>query len=339
MASTVGQRVDFVDFAKGICIIFVVMMHCTLQVEEAYAAQGWMHYVIAFAKPFRMPDFFFISGLFMARVLKRDVRSFIDRRIFHFHYFYLLWLTLRYVVKAPAIVGEVGWVGFLSKYIASIFYEPYGTLWFIWMLPVFAVVLRLSRVVPNWLIFIPAAGLEIAPIHTGNVAVDEFSSRFVYFFLGYSLAPLAFTMAKKVLNRPKLAMIGVVLWALVNGGLVFGGYAELPGVSLLLGLLGALSIICLAAAATLVSPLSFLRFFGERSLIVYLGFFIPMKITRFILLKTEMISDVGTVSVLVTLAAVIGSIVMWWILLRFGVRFPYERPSWARFKGPPQPAH
>ena len=29
-----GNRIDWVDYAKGFCIIFVVMMHATLGVEK-----------------------------------------------------------------------------------------------------------------------------------------------------------------------------------------------------------------------------------------------------------------------------------------------------------------
>ena len=55
-------RVDWVDYAKGFCIVMVVMMHSTLGVEQAAGHEGWMHAVVAFARPFRMPDFFLISG-------------------------------------------------------------------------------------------------------------------------------------------------------------------------------------------------------------------------------------------------------------------------------------
>ena len=63
-----GARVDSVDFSKGICIVMVVMMHSVLCVEQAYGESGFMHGLVAFAKPFRMPDFFLISGLFLAQV-------------------------------------------------------------------------------------------------------------------------------------------------------------------------------------------------------------------------------------------------------------------------------
>ena len=69
--AALSGRVGWVDFAKGFCIIFVVMMHSTLGVEAAAGSHGWMHHLVQFAKPFRMPDFFLISGLFLALVIDR----------------------------------------------------------------------------------------------------------------------------------------------------------------------------------------------------------------------------------------------------------------------------
>ena len=36
-------RVDWVDYAKGFWIVFVVMMHSTLGVESAVGKAGWLH--------------------------------------------------------------------------------------------------------------------------------------------------------------------------------------------------------------------------------------------------------------------------------------------------------
>ena len=77
-------RIDWVDYAKGFCIIMVVMMHSTLGVGEAVGREGFMHVLVAFAKPFRMPDFFLISGLFLSRVIDRDWRTYLDRKVVHF---------------------------------------------------------------------------------------------------------------------------------------------------------------------------------------------------------------------------------------------------------------
>ena len=40
---TERTRTDWVDYAKGISIILVVMMHSTLSSEEALHRIGWMH--------------------------------------------------------------------------------------------------------------------------------------------------------------------------------------------------------------------------------------------------------------------------------------------------------
>src|SRR5664279_2904026 len=68
-------RIDWVDYAKGICIVMVVMMHSVLGVEAAAGQTGFMHVLVAFAKPFRMPDFFLISGLFLSVVIDREEQA------------------------------------------------------------------------------------------------------------------------------------------------------------------------------------------------------------------------------------------------------------------------
>src|ERR1044072_8427859 len=94
-----ASRVDWVDDAKGFCIVMVVMMHSTLGVEAAAGEPSWMGHLVAFAKPFRMPDFFLISGLFLARVIDRDWRTYLDRKVGHFAYFYLVWILIPWAVK------------------------------------------------------------------------------------------------------------------------------------------------------------------------------------------------------------------------------------------------
>src|SRR6187402_2233697 len=151
MGTDVGQvgapRVDWVDYAKGFCIVMVVMMHSTLGVEAAAGAKSWMHALVAFAKPFRMPDFFLISGLFLARVIDRDWRTYIDRKVVHFAYFYLLWVTIQFAFKAPGFAAghDLAYVG---RMYALSFIEPFGTLWFIYLLPIFFVVTKLTQRIP-----------------------------------------------------------------------------------------------------------------------------------------------------------------------------------------------
>jgi uncharacterized membrane protein YcfT len=321
-------RVEWVDHAKGFCIVMVVMMHSTLGVELAAGHEGWMHAVVAFARPFRMPDFFLISGLFLSRVIDRDWRTYLDRKVVHFAYFYVLWMTIQIAVKAPGVAADAadGWLEVGRAYLLA-FIEPFGTLWFIYMLPIFFVVTRLARRAPPLLIWLAAAALEIAHIQTGWTVIDEFGQRFVYFYTGYILAPQVFALAGWLLARPRFALAALLAWSLVNGGMVAAGYSELPVMSLALGIIGAGAVITGATLMTHARLFEPLRYCGQNSIVIYLAFFLPMAVTRSVLLKTGVITDLGTISLLVTAAGVIGALCWFWAVRHTPARFLFKRPD------------
>jgi uncharacterized membrane protein YcfT len=321
-------RVDWVDYAKGFCIVFVVMMHSTLGVEQAAGGEGWLHTVVAFAKPFRMPDFFLISGLFLAQVIDRDWRTYLDRKVMHFVYFYALWVTIQFAMKAPLLLNEHGAAGAAWAYLQAL-WEPFGTLWFIYLLPIFFVVTRLARElkIPPVLVWCVAAALEIAPVATGWTVIDEFAGRFVYFYTGYLLAPRIFALAKEVQASPDAALAGIIAWGLMNGLLVAGGAAELPFVSLGLGLTGAMAVVAISALMAMSDLFKPLRYCGQNSIVIYLAFFLPMAASRAVLLRTGWITDIGTISVIVTLAGVLGALLMFWATRHSFARFLFERPQ------------
>jgi uncharacterized membrane protein YcfT len=328
------KRIDWVDYAKGICIVMVVMMHSTLGVEAALGEKGWLHTAVAFAKPFRMPDFFLISGLFLALVIDRDWRTYLDRKVVHFAYFYLLWVTIQFAFKAPGFAAEHGLAGVAGLYLMS-FVEPFGTLWFIYLLPVFFVVTKLARNVPPLLVWLAAAALEIAPIATGWTMVDEFAGRFVYFYTGYILAPRIFALAALVERRPAMAVVALLVWALFNGFYVIAGATDLPFVSLTLGLMGAGAVVSVSALMAKRDVFAPLRYCGSHSIVIYLAFFLPMAASRALLIKTGVIADIGTISALVTLAGVVGALAIYWAARGTPLRFLFERP--ARFWLAPKP--
>jgi uncharacterized membrane protein YcfT len=326
IAPRAAARIDWVDYAKGICIVMVVMMHSVLGVELAAGQTGFMHLLVAFAKPFRMPDFFLISGLFLTLVIDRDWRTYLDRKVIHFVYFYLLWVTIQFGFKAPAFAAEAGWghAGFL--YLES-FIEPFGTLWFIYLLPLFFVVIKLTRGLPPPLIWGAAALLEAAHIVTGWTVIDEFCARFVYVYSGYLFADLVFALADRVRAHPMVAFAGLALWAVVNGGLVASGYGEWPLVSLALGLVGAGAIITMGTLLARMRWMNVLRFCGAHSIVIYLAFFLPMAATRTLLLKADIIHDIGATSLIVTVAGVVGALLIWKTALALHANFLFERPQ------------
>jgi|tagenome__1003787_1003787.scaffolds.fasta_scaffold20752738_2 uncharacterized membrane protein YcfT len=339
MGTELGQagarRVDWVDYAKGFCIVMVVMMHSTLGVEAAAGQQSWMHHLVAFAKPFRMPDFFLISGLFLARVINRDWRTYLDRKVVHFAYFYVLWVTIQFAFKAPGLAAEHGAFGVARLYTEA-FIEPFGTLWFIYLLPIFFVVTKATRAVPVLVIWTILAPLEIAHIETGWTVIDEFCARFVYFYTGYILADRIFQIAAAMQARPWLAALGLAAWALFNGFYVSAGLDAKPFVSLTLGLMGALAVVSIAALMAKSDALSALRYLGKNSIVVYLAFFLGMAAARSVLLKTGVIPDLGTVALLVTATGIAVAVALFCSVRKTSLKFLFERPAWARLHHKPR---
>jgi uncharacterized membrane protein YcfT len=324
--SPADSRVDWVDYAKGICIVMVVMMHSVLGVELAAGQTGFMHAVVAFARPFRMPDFFLISGLFLPLVIDRDWRTYLDRKVVHFAYFYVLWVTIQFGFKAPAFAAETSWTHAGYLYLES-FVEPFGTLWFIYLLPIFFVVIKLTRRIAPPVIWIAAALLESAHVATGWTVIDEFCARFVYIYSGYLFANYVFALSDRARAYPRLALAALALWAIVDGGLVALGISERPVISLMLGLAGACAIITIGTLLARMNWLGALRFCGEHSIVIYLAFFLPMAATRTLLLKTGVIPDIGTTSLIVTIVGVLGALAIWRVALALGANFLFERPS------------
>lgn len=323
------NRVGWVDYAKGFCIVMVVMMHSTLGVQDAAGHTSWMGAFVAFAKPFRMPDFFLISGLFLARVIDRDWRTYLDKKVLHFAYFYALWVTIQFAFNAPGFAAEMGWAGVAKAYALS-FIDPFGTLWFIYLLPVFFVVTKLTRDVPQAMLWCAAAFLQLADVHTGWTVIDEFCARLVYFYTGYVLAAYVFDFAATVEAYPREALLFLSAWAVFEAVMVFNGYAALPVVGLGLGFLGALAVI---ATSVLFSTRKWalpLRYAGQNSIVVYLAFFLPMATTRILLLRLTPTLDLGIVALVVTAVGVVTPLILHVLVKNTSLRFLFARPGWAR---------
>ena len=322
-------RVAWVDYAKGICIVLVVMMHSTLGAEAAAGETSWMGAFVAFASPFRIPAFFLISGLFLFRVIDRDWRTYLDRKVLHFAYFYVLWVAIQFVFKAPGLAAEIGWAGVAHSYVLS-FVDPFGVLWFIYLLPVFFVVTKLTHEAPRIAVWLAAASLQVADVHTGWLVVDEFCARFVYFYSGYALAPYVLSFAEYALANRLASGAFLGAWAVFEAVMVFGGYADLPLAGLGLGLLGALAIV---TASALLSTHDFarpLRYAGGNSIVIYLAFFLPMAATRVALLKFAPGLDLGIVALIITAAGVLTPLALHRLVNGTVLSVLFERPSWAR---------
>ena len=141
-------RIDWVDYAKGFCIIFVVMMHSTLGVglaagqrrlactggrlRAAVPHAGFLPHLRSVPGQRHRPRLAHVSRpqgralfLFLSAVDDHPVRA--SRRP--------AWCTSK---APPKSRGSI----------SCRLIDPFGTLWFIYLLPIFFVFIRLTRRIP-----------------------------------------------------------------------------------------------------------------------------------------------------------------------------------------------
>lgn len=201
----------------------------------------------------------------------------------------------------------------------------------------FFVVVKLLRPLPPILVFAAGALLQMAAIHTDWLVIDEFAARFVYFFTGFWLAKHVFAYAREVQSLNPLGILGgLAIWAVINAILVDNGSAHLPGTGLILGFIGAGAVIAMGVFLARFRIAHPIRYCGENSIVIYLSFFMFMAATRTLLLKLGVIQDLGTVSIIVTTAGVVGPVLLFWAVRNTPLSFLFRRPQWARLEATPR---
>lgn len=330
-----NSRIEWVDYAKGLCIILVVMMQATTDYGHTVGAEGWLHSVVDFARPFRMPDFFLLSGLFLARSINSPLREYIDRKVIHFAYFYLLWLCILLLFTETSLMVSDP-AGFVSLFGVALV-DPINSLWFVHMLMIFYVVTRAVRKFPVLLVFVVAIGLQtlfrMDVLTTEWNTVNRFLDRYVYFFAGYAFSQWIFAFASRVRERPGVALGGIAVWALCNGWFTYHDIDEYAGVSLVLGFLGAAAVVSFGSLLAQRKWAGWLRYTGANSIVVYLSYFLPMKVMLKLLSGSGVVSDVGLASAIVTVAAVVLPLLFHRAIRDTSLRFLYVRPDAFRLTG------
>jgi len=108
--------------------------------------------------------------------------------------------------------------------------------------------------------------------------------------------------------------------------------ADVPGVRIAVGLIGAMAVVTAASLLSRMNWAGYLRYAGRNSIVLYVSFVLPMAATRILLLKSGLISNIGIVSLIVTVVAVAVPLALHAGLRGTWARFLYERPEALKFE-------
>ncbi|MGB5092305.1 MAG: acyltransferase family protein [Parvibaculum sp.] len=330
-ATKAKRRIDWIDSVKGLTIALVVIEHTTYGVQASTHHLPEIFGVISeFAKPFRMPLFFLVAGLFAQKALYADRRTFLDGKVLHFAYFYVLWSVIQIGIKMLPHTGGNWDVTYVDLLMIPI--QPFAALWFIYELALFFCVLRLLRDASKLLVFLFAIAIYFSMLDTGWMLIDEFAWRFVWFVAGIHGARYVFDIASWAQSRAWLGLaLGATLLASVASA-VFSGLINIRAIELLMGFAGAggaIMLMSVLAARGLTRPLAFL---GARSIYVFLAFFLPMGVTRIVMLRLGVESG-DLITLVAATAGIIAPLIAYRLVVNTPLSFLFVRPQMFRLTG------
>src|SRR5690606_34895356 len=145
-----AERVDWVDILKGIAILLVVLYHSAHLALPLEFATPWWRDVDETLSTFRMPAFFFASGLFARSVIRRPWGRFWSTRIALLVWIFVIWTVIRYVYFLVVPLETRPFETDVTALLLAPIW-PSGGLWFLHALAFFFVLTKLFAWVPAWL--------------------------------------------------------------------------------------------------------------------------------------------------------------------------------------------
>jgi len=276
-AAVLPVREAWIDVAKGIAITLVVLYHAIMYLDEVGLA-GALAPLNPLFDTFRMPLFFFMSGILAAAAIRLPYWQLFRKRMTLLLYLYVVWVALQtiFLMALPPISAS-GEPNATWADVALMFIRPNSNLWFIYALPLFFTIAWLMR---RWrpLVQIMLAsaismlfGAQL--LHTG-LPWDKMGKYLVFFIAAIYVGPLV------------RKFVPIARWW--HAALLCGGYAgvvivivklALTQVPFVLLAVSTLAVIVGIAVASVVSHLPaffFLRGLGSRTLPIYLVHTFPM---------------------------------------------------------------
>ena len=305
-----GKRLDWVDTARGIGIIFVVYGHALRgHMSSGAFSPSWhadMQDRLIYA--WHMPLFFFLAGLFVQQSLAKGARRFLHDKAVALVYPYFLWSIVSILLAMLAAGATNGTAG-LSD-LTGLWREPVFQYWFLYALLLCQLVTLATS--GDWRFSALLCGVSAYagttwPLGFATLALGYYC----YFGIGLLLAPVVLRW------RPSTWILGTVaVFALAVFASSFVFDIEKPArvMALIRAACGTAAVV---AMSMLAAPHArWLGIIGSASMAIYVLHTIFSAGTR-IALRAVAFPDDRIALALGTLAGIVPPLIIWAIARRY----------------------
>lgn len=313
MTSRKHLRIDWIDIAKGLGIILVVLGHTERGLgSSGIAPESWKYGLDFYLYTFHMPLFMFLSGLNVPHSLRAGRREFLMRKLPTIVWPYLLWSLIIGAVGTllSSLTNNPGdWGDF-----AKIAWRPISPFWFLYALFVYCVVLAITGLRAVVLVPLSFLAFGVGLMFANDTLIQQLLHFLIFFVAGALLAPRLLGA-----NREPawwLVVAVTIAWFAVTAAVgapsdhrYFSAWG-LP--SALLGI----SFMILLAIKTKGLPSSVLAELGRASMPIYVMHILATAGTRIVLSRLHLTDSPLVYVVACTTAGVLGPYVGYLILRR-----------------------
>lgn len=301
-----NDRIEWVDNARGIAIIAVVVFHSTIFLAETQSAWLWPG-LIHSLETLRMPLFFFASGLFGAKILKQSFNQLWAKRLALLLYLYALWSIIRWTFFQFVPFVLHGSDASDWRELVAAFVWPAGGLWFIYALVIYSAFVWSCRKLPTW--FPIATSLLVSAVFSSglvdipNGAWMKVGSYAAFFVVAVYAKDKALTFASKVSTTGAFGFMGV--YAVLAAAYQVLDLQEVTTMRLIVSVAGVAAGIALSLQLARIPGTSWVAWLGRHTLPIYLVHYLPIAAVAAWLASTGFVPTATTGALAVPLLAAI----------------------------------
>ncbi len=285
------NRVYWIDYAKGIGILLVVIGHvCRGLIDSSILSPSIAKSIDQWIYAFHMPIFFFLSGLLIQRSVSTSLKDFIVNKLKTIAYPYFLWSIIQGGLVSAAFQYTNNSIPLTD--ILQIIYQPIFIFWFLYVLFIimifykFAYDIKASPV--HFLIF----SIFLYYLHSLQSSFTSWSvldlvCRFIiYFAIGAAVASPLMSWLSRInqFNIPLLISV-TISGFLAVAATVWLGIAENQLLVPLIAMIGISATIALAILLEQSKLANFVKVWGLLSLQIYVVHTIVTSGTRIVIQK------------------------------------------------------
>jgi fucose 4-O-acetylase-like acetyltransferase len=325
-----SPRAGWVDAAKGLGIIFVVVGHVLrgLVNSNLLTRTPAVAFTDAWIYAFHMPLFFFLSGLFLSRSATRPSLEFLRKKIGTIAYPYFVWSLITLSIKSS--LGPIVNQPRTLLEAPEILYRPIEQFWFLYVLFLLSIMVGflLKFGIKPWAIVVFAALLYLGvwPPWSGFLPFEFCKWNGIYLAFGVAVGGgqvLCFITDAKDRTLIAVAFFGLLI---VTSFAVFLETTHQHVLDFVLAVSGTAGVVALAVFVNRLRIDSAISFLGRYSLEIFVAHTITSSAIRILLQQIWHVTAPGPYVVLCTIAGLYGPVLVAITLERVGFNWAFTIP-------------